>query len=253
LETAAANQALQSSQGSLRSTLYAAQMNLTKVAWESGAPARTLDLLAATIPKPGEPDLRGFEWHYWRKQAHGEQTVRKLPGFSQQMYVSRVFSPDGSLAATVEASAGMGKTRKLVVFETVTGRMLHKLPFELPRTSNNAFTYLRIAFSHDGKVVAIHIADALRGTSVGLTNQEWSILTIVWNLSDQRVLFHDSEMINASSALPDVSVDANGSRIATGLYLYDRTIQNSPVMLGSVRPRALGESSSVLTVGSWQS
>ncbi len=54
------NKALVSSQDSLRSTLYAAQMNLTKVAWDSGMPVRTLDLLESTVPKPGEPDPRGF-------------------------------------------------------------------------------------------------------------------------------------------------------------------------------------------------
>ena len=86
-----ANKALLSSQDSLRSTLYAAQMNLTKVAWDSGTPSRTLDLLAATTPKSGEPDPRGFEWHYWRRTAHGERTVRKLPGLGRTGFSESCF------------------------------------------------------------------------------------------------------------------------------------------------------------------
>ena len=34
------------------------------------------------------------------------------------------------------------------------------------------------------------------------TNQDWQVQTIVWNLSDLRVLFHDSEVINASTVMP---------------------------------------------------
>ena len=92
-----------------------------------------LDLLASTVPKPGEPDLRGFEWYYWRKQAHGERTVRKLPGLGERARIGcRRFSPDGSLAASVDASTGPSRSRTLLVYETATGRLLHKIPLELP-------------------------------------------------------------------------------------------------------------------------
>jgi serine/threonine protein kinase len=137
LEAAAVNKALLSSQDSLRSTLYAARMNLTKAAWESVNPARALDLLAASIPKPGEPDPRGFEWHYWRRMAHGESTVRKLPGLGQPGFRSRAFSPDGSLAAAVEASSDQNRARRLLVYETATGRLFRKLQFEVPGTNEN--------------------------------------------------------------------------------------------------------------------
>jgi serine/threonine protein kinase len=69
--TEAANRALTSAQDSLRRTLYAAQLNLAQAAWETGSPARTLELLKATRPKPGDDDFRGFEWRYYRRQVHG--------------------------------------------------------------------------------------------------------------------------------------------------------------------------------------
>src|SRR5262249_23314889 len=47
----------------LRSTLYAAQMNVAQHAWDAGNIQRVRDLLEDHRPKPGESDLRNFEWH----------------------------------------------------------------------------------------------------------------------------------------------------------------------------------------------
>ena len=235
-----ANKALLSSQDSLRSTLYSAQMNLTKVAWDSGTPSRTLDLLAATVPKPGEPDPRGFEWHYWRRTAHGERTVRKLAGFGKMGFWSRIFSPDGSLAASLDASTDQSRSRKLLVYETTTGRLLHKIPFELPST-NNVFSSSNnaIAFSADGKVVALGFGHRLLPTGSVRTNQDWQIQTTAWNLGDQCVLFHDSEVLNVSFAVPALSVNGDGSRIATGLYALDRSVPRTALTFGSFRVLAV--------------
>src|SRR5262249_8122079 len=48
----------------LQRTLYAAQMNLAKHAWDVAAVPRVLELLEQHRPKAMEPDLRGFEWRY---------------------------------------------------------------------------------------------------------------------------------------------------------------------------------------------
>jgi serine/threonine protein kinase/WD40 repeat protein len=230
-----ANKALVASQDSLRSTLYAAQMNLTKVAWDSVTPARTLDLLAASTPKPGEPDLRGFEWHYWRRTAHAEHAVRKLPGFGQPGFRSRVFSPDGSLAACVDASSGHGRSRKLLVYDTATGRLLHKLPFKVRNTSENFLLRGAIAFSDDGKMVALHIGYPVHSGGSVSTNRDWQVQTIVWTLGDELELFHDSEVIKVSGVILNLSMNANGSRIAIGWYALDRSKPNSRGMMGSLR------------------
>jgi hypothetical protein len=44
-------------------------MKLAQVAWEDAQVGRLLELLGEHKPKPGEPDLRGFEWHYWNNLA----------------------------------------------------------------------------------------------------------------------------------------------------------------------------------------
>src|SRR5262249_16678515 len=48
----------------LQRTLYASNMNLAKNAWDQHAVSRVLGLLDQHRPKPGEPDLRGFEWYF---------------------------------------------------------------------------------------------------------------------------------------------------------------------------------------------
>src|SRR5439155_6762870 len=46
---------------------YAAQINLAYHAWEDGDVGAIQQLLDAQLPKPGQEDLRGFEWRYlWR-------------------------------------------------------------------------------------------------------------------------------------------------------------------------------------------
>src|SRR5438093_6371935 len=44
-------------------------MNLAKHAWDEAAVPRALELLEQHRPKPGESDLRGFEWYY-RSEEH---------------------------------------------------------------------------------------------------------------------------------------------------------------------------------------
>jgi WD40 repeat protein len=59
-----------------RRLLYAAQMNLAQQAWEASDIDRARALVEAQRPKPGQEDLRGFEWRYlWRLCQH--QSLRR--------------------------------------------------------------------------------------------------------------------------------------------------------------------------------
>lgn len=57
---------------SKRRLLYTSQMALANTAWNESNVERVRDLLSAHIPKLGEPDLRGFEWHYLWRISHAE-------------------------------------------------------------------------------------------------------------------------------------------------------------------------------------
>jgi WD40 repeat protein/serine/threonine protein kinase len=77
--------------------LYAADMNLAQSAWEDGQVARVAQLLELTGPTRGGEDLRGFEWHYWKRLT--DMAVLTLRGHSKLVW-SVVFSPDGKRLAS---------------------------------------------------------------------------------------------------------------------------------------------------------
>ena len=64
----------------LQRTLYAAHMNLAHNAWEAklmSGVGRVRQLLDQHRPKPGETDLRGFEWYYLDRLSHAEVLTLK--------------------------------------------------------------------------------------------------------------------------------------------------------------------------------
>ena len=208
-------------------------MNLAKVAWDSGTPAACSTCWSRPFRNPASPTHAASSGTTGAGSAHGERTVRKLVGFGPAGFRSQVFSADGSVAATLEVSTGQSRSRNLLVYDTATGHLLHKIPFA-ESNANNSDSF-RIALSADGKVIALGTASRLvRGSRV-TTNQDWRVETIVWNLSDHRVLFHDSEMINASIATPMVSVSGDGSRLAIGWTGTDRSVPNASTSVGSFR------------------
>ena len=68
-------------------------MNLAQRAWEAAEVPQSLELLEQHRPKPGEPDLRGFEWYYLQRLCQGDQLLAL--GSSLSYFDSVAFSPDG--------------------------------------------------------------------------------------------------------------------------------------------------------------
>jgi WD40 repeat protein len=76
----------------LRRANYVADMNLAQHAWEANNLVRTRQLLERHRPKPGEDDLRGFEWHYLNRLFHRDRlTIQAHTGPAWSV----VFTPDG--------------------------------------------------------------------------------------------------------------------------------------------------------------
>ncbi len=76
----------------LRRTLYAADMGLVQAAWEAERPREVTRLLG--VQKAQNPDLLGFEWDYWMRQAQPADRTIRVP--TDPGAASVFFSGDGS-------------------------------------------------------------------------------------------------------------------------------------------------------------
>src|SRR5262249_37291419 len=90
-----------------RRTSYAAEMNVAQQALADGNLLRATQLLQKYVPKPGEQDLRSFEWRYLWSRARSDEiaTLGKIvlgttTGNAGGTWGGAVaISPDGSLLA----------------------------------------------------------------------------------------------------------------------------------------------------------
>lgn len=101
-ELAATNASLadqaRKSERAARENLYAADLNLAHQALLANNSKQVRMLLQNHVPKPGEPDLRGFEWRYLWEQSRSEELF-SLRGQTERTRVVS-FLPDGRRLAT---------------------------------------------------------------------------------------------------------------------------------------------------------
>jgi WD40 repeat protein len=126
-----------------RKLLYAAQMNLAGQDWQTANISRMRELIESYSPRPGQEDLRGFEWYYFWRLLHGHRLL--LP---HEDVVSVAFSSDGKKVATG------GHSMELKLWDAVSGRELKTL--KKYSSSINA-----VAFSPDGARLAIGSYDGV--------------------------------------------------------------------------------------------
>ncbi|MBL9134773.1 MAG: serine/threonine protein kinase [Verrucomicrobiales bacterium] len=103
------------SQQATQALLYVANMGLIGQAWEGNDLGRIRQLLDETATFPG----RGFEWHYWHRQAHRDE--RTFRGHAARVW-SANFSSDGQHVVTA-SDDGTAK-----VWEVATGHAVRTLP-----------------------------------------------------------------------------------------------------------------------------
>lgn len=164
-----------------RRRYYAAQMNLAMQAWRVGDRPRVLELLEGQRPQAGDPDLRGFEWHYLWRLCYGEAPVR-IAGHRTAV-LSLAYSSDGKTLA----SAGFDGTTRL--WNVATGEETAVL-----RTPGSQFWW--VAFSPDGR---------------------W----LVTSDSSQRLTIWDAQTQQQHHAIPGaivgISFSPDGKYVAGGL------------------------------------
>jgi eukaryotic-like serine/threonine-protein kinase len=131
--------AAEAEQATLRAQtlLYTADMKLASDAIANGDAPRAAELLRRHIPQPGEPDLRGFEWHYFHKLVSVPAVVTLDVG----RWVDDVeVSPDGEWLA-VTAPDGVS------IYDTSTWTQQRTFPSENPWVDG-------LAWSPDGQMLA---------------------------------------------------------------------------------------------------
>ncbi len=117
--------------------LYASDMRLAQQAVAENKLDAALELLDRHQPRPGEPDLRSFEWHHLRALSQSDEAAT-LGSHGQQ--ADRIaFSPDGRWLAS--ASSG------LYLWNVSERRLVRQIPL-----SNYVFA---MAFSPDSRLIAL--------------------------------------------------------------------------------------------------
>jgi serine/threonine protein kinase len=150
----------------LRHLNYIADMNLAQHAWEANNLVRTRQLLEQHRPKPGEDDLRGFEWHYLHRLFHRDHlTIKAHTGGAWTV----AFSADGKrlftsgAATTFKDIAWASALGEIKLWDATTGQRMD-LPLDRPTGPVR-----RIALSADGTYLAA--ACDLKGIQV------WNLAT----------------------------------------------------------------------------
>jgi tRNA A-37 threonylcarbamoyl transferase component Bud32 len=123
-----------------RHFFYGADLNLAQQSLETGNGLRLLTALKRQIPKPGEDDLRGFEWWYLWRQSHTEKVT--LTGHTKPVE-QLAYSADGKRLAT---AAGP----EIKVWDVASGRELRTISLSPDKCS-------ALALSPDGSFVAVGI------------------------------------------------------------------------------------------------
>jgi WD40 repeat protein/serine/threonine protein kinase len=143
----------------LRRENYVADMNMAQHAWDSNNLARFRELLDRHRPKPGETDLRGFEWYYLHRQLHQDLlTVKAHVGDARMV----AYTVDGkklfSFGTSQPPEAGKyieNLPSELKLWDAATGRQL-TLSLKGPTDKVTCAT-----LSPDGKYLAAGCRDKI--------------------------------------------------------------------------------------------
>ncbi len=158
--------------------LYVAQMRLAPQYWEAGQIITLKEMLEEYLPKPGQADLRGWEWYYLLSLCHKD--LLTLRGHNTSVR-SVVWSPDGQRIA----SSSSDSTVK--VWDATSGKE------QLTLTGHTGRVV--VAWSPDGKFIATGSGDKAVRLWDATTGEELSVLrghtggvsSIAWSPDGSRI------------------------------------------------------------------
>jgi len=126
-----------------RKQLYAAQMNLAARDWQDSSIEHMRELLALHEPRPGQTDLRGFEWYLLWALAHPDRKTLHFSSASSAIG----FSPDIRMYATEDEG-------DLKLWDMATGKQMSTL--------KDMRMLEAVGFSPDGNLLATSADNSIR-------------------------------------------------------------------------------------------
>jgi WD40 repeat protein len=204
------------SQQQSRRLLYASDMNLVQQSLKLNNLGRARRLLDRHRPRPGEEDLRGWEWRYlWqltRSSALATLTNRPVYGIDVSL------SPDGSRLAVGWNDGHVD------LWDVPAQRLLRALAdHEQPAAAHVAFSPVRnlLAITSDPKVVTLYDLDSGRESVLWRASQEgsWNVRDLSFSLDGSRVVIYTVSTNNVGEAwVVNVSSSTIESRHTNLLY-----------------------------------
>jgi WD40 repeat protein len=199
---------------------YTADMNVVLQAWKDGNLKRAQELLRAHLPRPGEKDLRGFEWRYLWNLCQDE-SLRTIPCGTND-YVSWLTSSPGH---SFVAACGHNALRLL---DPATGQELHSFAYANPEAKNG---WHLIALAQATNLLAAHRADGVVG---------------LWDLASKTLLstinpFPNSMALDAygTNSSPALALSPDGRRLAArsgrAFAMWDISVPTAARQLWSVQ------------------
>jgi serine/threonine protein kinase/WD40 repeat protein len=219
-------------------TLYAARMNLIRSAWDEDNVAEVHALLEATKPRPGEPDLRGFEWYYWRKRSRPDRHVAWLPGD-----FGHTLSSDGSRFAYLAKGQGDSSAGSIRVWDTVSGSAPPASPTVSAPQAQGALSGV-LNLSGDGRRVSGVFTWGPNGRQVSASLKTWDVAS-------------GNELLSADLETPVgvVRFSPDGSFVAVtapgGVSVLDTRTGRMPIPLKAEESNQANDPAFVLLTPAW--
>ena len=189
----------------LRSANYIADMNLAWHASEENNLNLTRELLDRHRPQPGETDLRGFEWHYLKRQFHRDLwSVKAHSGSGHDVF----WTPDSKRIYSVGHVAGKftslaeSPPAEIKLWDAAGGR-----PLSL-KLNGSTDQVSRAVLSADGKVLAAGCRDKLvrvwnleTGEAFALEGHRSGVRSVAISADGKRLSSRDIDVVRSSDQM----------------------------------------------------